>query len=176
MRHIALLVLITSLLGCKPKDERLARPLAPSRQPHYDFFNDIRLDIGALEPLYPRLEGFTDDTRKYLQSHRSQSLYRIAGMYFEKNKNRAQGAYQYEDRFLVNGCQLHCIIYPHEQYDLYQSLVGYRKGYGRELEKSLVYYQIFTANPVDTLLEEQIKHIIDRNIDKHAPYLVTPGQ
>ena len=163
-------------MTCGEQEGNLAKPLAPSRQPYYDFFNDVRLEIGELEPLYPRLENFMEETRNYLENKDAQSLYRIAGLYFEKNKNREQGAWNYEDRFFVNGCQLHFIVYPMDQYGVFQNVVGIRKGYGRELPGSLVYYQIFTANPTDSLLETEIKTIVERNIDKHAPYIGAPLQ
>lgn len=166
------LILITIFSSaCGSRDERIATSFSPSRQVYYDFFNDIRLEIAELEPDYKSLEGFTEMTKTYLESKESQRLYQLTGVYFEKNKNREQGAYEYEDRFFVNGSQLHFIVYPPEEKVRYETALGVNKGYGKQVGQNYVYYQVFTANPTDEVLENKIKTIVENNIQKHAQYI-----
>ena len=169
-------MIVGILSSCGPSDSRLAKAPGPNFQPYYDFFNDIRLEIADLQEQHPRLEGFLEQTKDFLESRESQKLYDLSGLYFEKNLNRQQGAYDYADRFFENGMVLHFIIYPPKERYRYEALLGKNKGHGKQVGQQFVYYQVFTANPTDLDLEEAIKSIVDRNIEKHAQYIGSTQQ
>ena len=171
-RTLVVLGLLFGILSaCGPSDDRLAQAPGPNLQPYYDFFNDIRLEIADLQEEYPRLEGFLEETKDYLESRESQQLYDLSGLYFEKNLNRQQGAHNYADRFFEDGMVLHFIVYPAKEQFRFEQLLGRNKGYGKQVGQQFVYYQVFTAKPTDLELEEAIKNIVDRNIEKHAQYI-----
>ncbi|MEL6655773.1 MAG: hypothetical protein AAFY48_21235 [Bacteroidota bacterium] len=164
---LGLFLVATFVFACGSGDDRLASSSA-KRQPYYDFFNDVRLEIADLEAQYSRLDGFTSETKKFLENRGAQQKYKIGGFYFEKGLNREQGAYDYADRFFPDGAVIHCIIYPPEQQSIWQNLLGYNKGKGKQVGQNYVYYQVFTAQPEDTDLEQKIETIIERNMEKHA--------
>jgi len=150
-------------------DPKLAYPSDSSEQLLYDFFNDIRLQVSVLEPGRKQLKGWTRETKQYLENARAQKMYKTAGLYFELNKNREKGAHDYADRFFDNGCQIHIIVYPPEQNERYAANIGRRKTYGRQLGKHYVLYQVFTAQPENPALEDDIKTIIERVMEKYDP-------
>ena len=163
----SLCLLAIMLVACGGGDDRLASTTA-KRQPYFDFFNDVRVEIADLEAQYSRLDGFTTETKKFLENRAAQQKYRVGGFYFEKGLNREKGAYDYADRFFPDGAVIHCIIYPPEQQGIWQNLLGYNKGKGKQVGQNYVYYQVFTAQPEDTDLERKIETIIERNMEKHA--------
>lgn len=165
----SLLFLLFCFSSCSKGNDQLANSTSPKRAVFFDFFNDIRLEIAALEEAgEDRLAGFTVDTKKFLENRDAQERYKIAGFYFEKGLDREKGAYDYADRFFSNGCVIHVIVYPPEQEAIWQSLQGYNKGTGKQVGQNYVFYQIFTANPTDDALESKITAIVDQNITKHA--------
>lgn len=161
------LLSISLLFSCGGADDRLATS-TPKRQPFFDFFNDVRMEVAELEPQYSRLDGFTAETKKFLENRTAQQKYKIGGFYFEKGLNREQGAYDYADRFYPDGAVIHCIVYPPDQQGVWQNLLGFNKGKGKQVGQNYVYYQVFTAQPEDTELEQKIEAIIERNMEKHA--------
>ena len=167
-RYLLSGVLIMLLFACGGSDDRLASSSSPKRQPFFDFFNDIRLEISELENQYSRLDGFTAETKKFLENRTAQQKYKIGGFYFEKGLNREQGAHDYADRFYPDGAVIHCIVYPPDQQGVWQNLLGFNKGKGIQVGQNYVYYQVFTAQPTDTDLENKIEAIIERNMEKHA--------
>ncbi len=173
MNNYLFLLPIVVLLccSCGPQDDREAKAIAPNRQVYYDFFNDIRLEIAPLEEEHSRLEGFMEETKIFLESRETQGYYDLTGMYFERNLNREEGAYDYEDRFFDDGMVIHFIVYPPQEMFRYEGLLGVNKGYGKQVGQNFVYYQIFSAKPTDTELEEEIKSIVERNIEKHAQFI-----
>jgi hypothetical protein len=169
LRSLSLVFLLLLIASCGAKDDRLATSNSPKRTVYFDFFNDVRLGIAALEEAgEDRLTGFTTETLSFLENREAQEKYKIGGFYFEKGLDREKGAYDYADRFFPNGCVIHVIVYPPEQEGVWQSLQGYNKGEGKQVGQNYVFYQVFTANPVDDVLEAKIKVIIEQNIVKHA--------
>ena len=69
---------------------------------------------------------------------------------------------------------IHCIVYPPEQQGIWQNLLGYNKGKGKQVGQNYVYYQVFTAQPEDTELEQKIETIIEQNMEKHAAGIGAP--
>lgn len=161
-------ILLVFLSTCGGGDDRLATTSSPKRQVFYDFFNDIRMEIAELEAQYSRLDGFTVETKKFLENRAAQQKYKIGGFYFEKGLNREKGAHDYADRFYPDGAVIHCIVYPPDQQGVWQNLLGYNKGKGIQVGQNYVFYQVFTAQPTDTDLEHKIEAIIERNMEKHA--------
>lgn len=168
------LIFLSLLVACGGSDDRIATTNSPKRQVFFDFFNDIRLEVAELEPRYSRLDGFTTQTKKFLENRTAQEKYKIGGFYFEKGLNREQGAYDYADRFYPDGAVIHCIVYPPEQQGIWQNLLGYNKGKGKQVGQNYVYYQVFTAQPEDTELEQKIETIIEQNMEKHAAGIGAP--
>jgi len=167
---ISLLITLT----CSHTDDRLAQSTSSKRAEVFAFFNAVRLDLATEEGSYSRLEGFTEGTKTFLEDRKAQSLYRIAGMYFEKNLDREQGAYEYADRFYGEGLVVHLIIYPSDEEYIWESLLGKDKGKGKQVGSNFVYYQVFTANPPDPDLEEKITLVIENNINKYAATIGQP--
>ncbi|MEL7220510.1 MAG: hypothetical protein AAGJ93_04275, partial [Bacteroidota bacterium] len=148
------LLILFFFSACSGTDDRLATSTSPKRAVFYDFFNDVRLEVAALEEAgEERLADFTTETKKFLENREAQEKYKLAGFYFEKGLNRQKGAYDYADRFFPNGCVIHLIIYPPEQEAIWTSLQGYNKGKGKQVGQNYVFYQVFTANPTDEALE-----------------------
>ncbi|MGK0366572.1 MAG: hypothetical protein ACI85O_003647 [Saprospiraceae bacterium] len=168
-RLLTFFLLIALLnISCN-SDPKLAYPSDSNEQLLYDFFNDIRLQVSVLEPGRKQLQGWTRETKQYLENAGAQKLYKTAGLYFELNKNREKGAHDYADRFFDNGCQIHIIVYPPEQHKRYSENIGRRKTYGRQLGKHSVLYQVFTAQPDNPALEDDIKTIIESVMEKYDP-------
>ena len=149
-------------MACSHTDDRLAQSTSPKRAAIFAFFNAVRLDLANEEEYNSRLDGFTEETKVFLEYRQAQSLYRIAGMYFEKNLDREHGAYEYADRFYDEGLVIHLIIYPPDQEYIWESLLGYNKGKGKQVGTNFVYYKVFTANPPDLGMEEKITAIIEK--------------
>jgi hypothetical protein len=169
LRSLSLVFLLILIASCSTKDDRLATTSSPKRTVYFDFFNDVRLGIADLEEAgEDRLSGFTTETLKFLENREAQEKYKIGGFYFEKGLDREKGAYDYADRFFSNGCVIHVIVYPPDQQGVWQSLQGYNKGKGKQVGQNYVFYQVFTANPTDEVLEAKINTIIEQNITKHA--------
>lgn len=171
---ILLLLALVSIISCGKTDERLAESPTSRLDAIYDFFNDVRLEIIEIESQYPYLENFTEDTRKFLENKKAQKLFQLAGLYFEKGLDREKGAYEYEDRFFEKGMVLHLIILPPTQETAWKSRIGVDKGQGKQVGQNFIYYQTFTAQPVDDDLEAKINTIIEQNIKKHAAELSEP--
>lgn len=167
-RYLVGVILLFAISACGGGDDHSANSSSPKRQPFFDFFNDIRAEVGELEAQYSRLDGFTVETKKFLENRTAQQKYKIGGFYFEKGLNREKGAHDYADRFYPDGAVIHCIVYPPEQQGIWQNLLGYNKGKGKQVGQNYVYYQVFTAQPTDTDLEQKIEAIIERNMEKHA--------
>ena len=121
------LILLSLLVACGGSDDRIATTNSPKRQVFFDFFNDIRLEVAELEPRYSRLDGFTTQTKKFLENRTAQ-----------------------------------------------ENLLGYNKGKGKQVGQNYVYYQVFTAQPEDTELEQKIETIIEQNMEKHAAGIGAP--
>jgi len=168
IHHLLLLIMIVTIVSCGKTDERLAESRSSKLNGVYHFFNDVRLDIIELEPQYNRLENFAIETKKFLESKKSQELYEVAGLYFEKRLNREKGAIEYEDRFLADGMVLHLIVFPPKEELAWKNALGDRKGKGKQVGVNFIYYQTFTAQPTDEILEKKINKIIEQNIEKHA--------
>ncbi|WP_367389852.1 hypothetical protein [Lewinella sp. LCG006] len=168
LRFIILWVVSFSLFACGA-DDRIASSFSPKRQVFYDFFNDIRLEVADLEGAYSRLEGFTEDTKNFLESREAQERYSIAGFYFEKGLDREQGAYNYEDRFEEDGCVILVIAYPPHEQSIWQTrLQNNERGKGKQVGQNYVFYQVFTAKPRDADLEQKINTIIEKQMENHA--------
>jgi hypothetical protein len=168
LRFTFLSVIAFTLMACGP-DDRVASSFSPKRQVFYDFFNDIRLEVADLEGSYSRLEGFTEDTKHFLESREAQERYSIAGFYFEKGLDREQGAYNYEDRFDDNGCVILVIAYPPHEQSIWQTrLQMNERGKGKQVGQNYVFYQVFTAKPRDADLENKINTIIEQQMENHA--------
>ncbi len=169
MFRFTFIVAITFLiLGCGT-DDRVAASFSPKRQVFYDFFNDIRLQVSDMEEVYSRLDGFTADTKSFLESREAQERYSIAGFYFEKGLDREQGAYRYEDRFHEDGCVILVIAYPPHEQSIWQTrLEKNERGKGKQVGQNYLFYQVFTAKPQDIDLENKINTIIEQQIEKHA--------
>lgn len=167
---ISFSILVLLANACQ-SDSQLAEAPDRSEQLLYDFFNDIRLEVAKLEPTRPQLKGWTKETKQYLENSRAQKLYTTAGLYFELNKNREKGAYDYADRFFDNGCQIHIVVYPPSEHERYSKNIGRRKTYGRQLGRHFVLYQVFTAQPDNPALENDIKSIIENIMRKYDPDL-----
>ena len=161
-------IMVFTLIACGA-DDHTAIAFSPKRQAFYDFFNDIRSEVADLEGSYSRLEGFTEDTRNFLESREAQERYSIAGLYFEKGLDREQGAYNYEDRFEDDGCVILVIAYPPHEQSIWQTrLQNNERGKGKQVGQNYVFYQVFTAQPRDAGLENKINTIIEQQIERHA--------
>lgn len=168
LRFAFLWILAFSVMACGA-DDRMASSFSPKRQVFYDFFNDIRLKVADLEDAYPRLQGFTESTKSFLESREAQERYSIAGLYFEQGLDRQQGAYNYEDRFAADGCVILVIVYPPQDQSIWQTrLNNNERGKGKQVGQNYVFYQVFTAQPRDASLEAKINTIIEQEIANHA--------
>lgn len=174
IHHFLLFIILATAVSCGETDERFAESPSSKLKGVYRFFNDVRLDVLELEPEYSQLENFTKETKKYLQSKTSQKLYEVAGLYFEKRLNREQGAIEYEDRFLEDGMVLNLIVFSPKEEITWKNSLGYRKGKGKQVGVNFIYYQVFTAQPINEALEDKINAIIEQNIEKHAAELSRP--
>lgn len=169
MFRFTFIVATTLLVFSCGTDDRVANSFSPKRQVFYDFFNDIRLQVSDMEEVYSRLDGFTADTKNFLESREAQERYSIAGFYFEKGLDREQGAYRYEDRFHEDGCVILVIAYPpHEQAIWETRFETNERGKGKQVGQNYIFYQVFTAKPQDIDLENKINTIIEQQIEKHA--------
>lgn len=161
-------VMILTLMTCGP-DDRVASSFSPKRQVFYDFFNDIRLEVADLEDDYPHLAGFTEDTKLFLESREAQERYSLAGFYFEKGLDREQGAYNYAERFEDNGCVILVIVYPPNDQSIWETrLQMNERGKGKQVGQNYVFYQVFTAQPMNADLENKINTIIEQQMENHA--------
>ena len=154
--------------SCDSSDPKLAYPSDSSEQLLYDFFNDIRLQVGVLETGREQLEGWTRETKEYLENTRVQKMYKIAGMYFEVNKDRTRAGQNLAKRFFANGCQIHIMIYPIEQKESFTESIGVDGTYGGEMGKYYVVYQVYTSQPEKRDFEDDIKKIIEGVMEKYA--------
>lgn len=171
MKRFQLLICFLSIsllsTSCEIGDPKLAYPSDSREQILYDFFNDVRLEVGVLEPGRAQLKGWMQETKQYLESARMQKMYKVAGMYFEVNKDRTKRGQNLAKRFFDNGCQIHIMIYPIEQKESFKESIGVDGTYGSDMGKYYVVYQVYTSQPENRDFEGDIKEIIESAVGKY---------
>lgn len=168
-----LLVMSFICLSCQG-DPRVAKTPGSHRKVFYEYYNDIRLQIAELEATHPQLENWTGSTKAFLENKSAQTAYEVVGLYFEKGKDRTRGAHDLADRFFTDGCQIHLIFYTEDERDRYEAVKNRDKAHGQEIDGYLFYYQVFTANPSATELEQQINNILVNTLEKYRGRFPSP--
>jgi hypothetical protein len=66
-------IILFATLACSHTDDRLAQSTSPKRAAIFAFFNAVRLDLANEEEYNSRLDGFTEETKVFLEDRQAQS-------------------------------------------------------------------------------------------------------